>query len=260
MSKEVMNKESSVPAMAPAAWGEEFVGAQDIVIPKILPMQGLSDLVTDGKATMGEFRDSVSGELLGSIVDPIVIVPFMVQKFWDIMEEDDEGDFKWERSEPLIENPLEAGYNDNLPWEDVVDGKRVKRIRRMNFFCLIPKEMAKGNSIPYIMSFKSTSLREGKKLFTQMYLRNKRAGKPPCAYAFALAGTKQKNDKGTYIVPNVTQVRESTPEEISEAFSWFQLVKKGGVKVDDSDLTGQQTELDLDAMDVAGDDTGTGKF
>ena len=76
-------------------WGNDvYLGANDIVIPKILPMQGLSQMVADGKAMMGEFRDSLSGEKLGSIAEPIPVVPFHVEKVWDVLEED--GDqFKW---------------------------------------------------------------------------------------------------------------------------------------------------------------------
>ena len=259
MSKkhEVAVKKETTPVAAVdvAAWGEQFVGATDIIIPKILPMQGLSELVTDGKAVMGEFRDSVSGEKMGSIAEPIAIIPFHIQKFWDIMEEDSEGDFKWVKSEPLIENPLDKGYNDNLPWTDKVDGVEIKRIRRMNFFCMVPSETAKGNDIPYIISFKSTSLREGKKLFTQMFVRNKKAGLPPCAFTFALSGVKQKNDKGTFIVPTVTMGPKATPEEMNQAFYWYQQINKGIVKVDDSDLEREATPSYGEE-----DASGTGEF
>lgn len=250
-----VHKANEIAPLEASAWGDEFVGTSDVVIPKILPMQGLSQLVIDEKARIGDFMDSVSGEKLGSISEPIQIIPFMVQKFWDIMEEDDEGNFKWVKSEPLIENPLEKGYNDNLPWSDKIDGVEVKRVRRMNFFCLIPKELAKGNDIPYILSFKSTSFREGKKLFTQMFVRNKKAGLAPCAFSFILAGVKQKNDKGTYVVPTLSMGPKATNEEVAKAFEWYKLIKGGGVKVDDSDL-----EREAQAVFSEEDTTGTGNF
>jgi len=235
-------------------WGEEYVGTTDILIPKILPMQGLSQFVTDGDAVIGEFRDSVSKTKIGSIAEPFVFVPFYVQKTWDILEENDEGEFKWSTSIPLVENPMDKDYNDNLTWQDVVDGVKVKRVRRMNFFGLLPSEIAKGESMPYVLSFKSTSFREGKKMFSQMYMRNKRAGKAPCAYAFVVGGTKEKNEKGTFIVPNVSLGRESTPEEIQECFSWFKTIKKGGVRVDATD------DHDAGDMSSPANETGTGEF
>lgn len=227
-----------------ATWGSDvYLGVSDIVIAKILPMQGLSQLVADGKAMMGEFRDSLSGAKLGSITEPFPIIPFHVEKVWDILEE--QGDqYKWVRSEALVEDPLKPGYNDNLPWNDVVDGINVKRVRRMNFFVMLPSQIATGEAVPYLLSFKSTSYREGKKLFTQMYLRNRKANLPPPAYTFILSGVKQKNDKGTFITPTLELGPKSTPEQITECFNWYQLVKKGAVKVDTTE------DVVVDAVDI----------
>lgn len=261
MSKEVATKaEAQLPATdLVSEWGGDVHLGQDIVLAKILPMQPVSELVADGKATMGEFRDSLSGAKLGSIAEPIEVIPFHVEKFWDVMEEDDDGNFKWARSEPLIENPAAPGYNDNLPWADKVNGVDIKRVRRMNFYVMLPSEVAAGTSVPYIFSFKSTSYREGKKLFTQMYLRNKRANLPPPGFLFKIGGVKQKNDKGTWIIPTIELSRQATPAEISECLNWYKLIKKGAVKVDDSDLTSTE-DVQAAATYEEGDVTGTGEY
>lgn len=231
-----------------------YLGANDIIIPKILPMQGLSVMVADGKAMMGEFRDSLSGEKLGSIAEPIPFIPFHVEKVWDILEED--GDqYKWVRSEPLIEDPTKAGYNDNLPWTDKVDGIEVKRVRRMNFYVMLPSQIDAGIAVPYVLSFKSTSYREGKKLFTQMYMRNRKANLPPPGYTFILSGVKQKNDKGTFIVPTIELGPLTPASQISECLSWYKLIKKGAVKVDDTEEGMSTSEF----QDV-GNETGTGEY
>lgn len=233
-------------------WGSDvYLGVNDIIIPKILPMQGLSQMVTDGKAMMGEFRDSLSGEKLGSITEPIAVVPFHVEKVWDILEES--GDqFKWVRSEPLIEDPTKPGYNDNLPWNDKVDGLDIKRIRRMNFYVMLPKQIDEGSAVPYVLSFKSTSYREGKKLFTQMYMRNRKANLPPPGYTFVLSGVKQKNDKGTFVVPSLELGPLTPASHIAECLNWYKLIKKGSVKVDASE------EETIDVSGVA--DAGTGDY
>ena len=233
-------------------WGSDvYLGVNDIIIPKILPMQGLSQMVTDGKAMMGEFRDSLSGEKLGSITEPIAVVPFHVEKVWDILEES--GDqFKWVRSEPLIEDPTKPGYNDNLPWNDKVDGLDFKRIRRMNFYVMLPKQIDEGSAVPYVLSFKSTSYREGKKLFTQMYMRNRKANLPPPGYTIVLSGVKQKNDKGTFVVPSLELGPLTPASHIAECLNWYKLIKKGSVKVDASE------EETIDVSGVA--DAGTGDY
>jgi hypothetical protein len=239
--------------------GDQVLG-QDVLLSKILPMQGMSQMVTDMKAQVGEFRDSVSGVRMGSIVEPIELIPFHLEKHWDILTEAVEGQskqYKYTRSEPLIENPIDKGYNDNLPWQDIENGANIKRIRRMNYYVMLPEEIKTGTAIPYVFSFKSTSYREGKKMFTQMYVRSQRARLSPAAFTFKIGGIKAKNPAGqTYIVPTVELGRRTTAEEEVECFEWYKVIrgKKPGttVKVDDSDLSNAE-------MSQA-DDSGVGEF
>lgn len=243
MSKELKTKEAQAPAHYTnlEEWGAPEVLGQDILISKILVMQPSSEMVADGKANLGEFRDSVQGTKLGSQTEPIEVIPFYVQKFWDIHTEEN-GQYPWTRSEPLIENPADKAYNDNLPWQDVEAGKPIKRVRRMNFFVLLPSEVKAGTSLPYILSFRSTSYVEGKKVYSQMYLRNKRAQLPPAAYTFKVSAAKQKNEKGqSWFVPTVELGRQSTKEELQDAFNWFKTVKTTAIKVDDSDIQQRET-------------------
>lgn len=265
MSKAVTTKaESQVSTEVAdlAAWGAPQPLGTDIVLSKILPMQSTSKLVQDGKAMFGEFRDSVTGEKLGSITEPKAWIPFHVQKFWDILEPNEAGSFKFVRMEPLIEDPTKPGYNDNLPWMDKVNGVETKRVRRMNFYMIDPNQVADGSAIPYILSFKSTSYKEGKKLYTQMYMRNRKVGLPPPGFTIVLAGSKQKNDDGSWIVPEYELGRKATPEEMKECLNWFQLINKGGVKVDDSDLESDTADTGMDPLDVmqGANPSGTGAF
>jgi hypothetical protein len=126
----------------------------------------------------------------------------------------------------------------------------------MNFFCLRPAEVENGSSIPYLLSFKSTSYKEGKKLLTQMYLRNRRVGLPPPGYTIQLAGIKDKNEDGTWVIPQYTLDRKASAAEMSEALNWYKLINKGGVKVDDSDLE-DASEM---ATEGSEDLTGAGVF
>lgn len=243
MSKQVVVKETSAPVIYSQEqlvndWGVPTGPSQDMVVPKILPMQPTSVYVTEGKAIMGEFRDSINGNLIGSIDKPFEIIPFYLEKQWDVQTMQ-EGQFKYDHSLPLIENPMDANYNDNLKWEEEVQGQLLRRIRRMNFYCLIPSEVTGGGAMPYVLSFKSTSLKEGKKLYTQMYVRNLKAQLPPAAYLFTIGGVRQKNEKGSFIVPNVSLGRRATNEELTECLSWLKLIKKGTVKVDNSDLAAE---------------------
>jgi hypothetical protein len=239
MSKEVTVKQSNQVSTEVSLneWGiPQQVSMQDVVIPKILPMQGLSQLVTDRKAQMGEFRDSLSGELLGSIDKPMEVIPFFCSMAWDLYEDDGKGQFKWRATVPLVSNPTSSEYNDNWEWSAEENGVRVKRVRRMNFYVLVPSQIKAGGEMPYVLSFKSTSMREGKKLYTQCYVRNIAGGLPPAAFVINLGGGVVKNDKGSFVVPTVQTGRKSSTEELTACLKWLKLVNKGGVKIDESDV------------------------
>ena len=234
MSNEVATRESNLPSANLAAWGAPQMSTQDIIIPKILPMQGLSVAVAEGRAQMGEFRDSVNNSLLGDLTKPVHCIPFFLQKSWDVLQEQADGQFKFSHSVPVVEDPSKPDYNDNWKWEDTKDGLKVKNVRRLNFYVLLPSEVEAGTAVPYIMSFKSTSIKEGKKLFTQMYMRNIRAGLPPAAFTIKIGGSRQKNDKGIFIVPNYQMDRAATEAELTECLSWIKLIQRGSVKVDET--------------------------
>lgn len=238
-SKQVATKAAQELSTEVQAWGSEVNVGTDLIIPKLLLMQGMSDAVSEGKAGVGEWRDSVNLNKFGGLNDSFEVIPFHVTKHWDIEVEQEDGKFKWARTEPIIENPAAPGYNDQLPWQDKEEGKNIKRIRRLNFYVLIPSEVKEGTSIPYVVSFKSTSLKEGQKMLNQMYVRNLRAKLTPASYKFKLAVTKEENDKGKWFVPVVELGGLSNVTEIQEAHSWFKTVtaKASTVKVDDSDIT-----------------------
>jgi hypothetical protein len=261
MSKQMQTKTAAPLAMPPemAGWGADVKVGKDILLAKILPMQPSSEFVTDGKAQIGEFRDSLSGSKMGSIAEPMEFLPFHAEKMWDIMEDDGSGQYKWKQSFPLIEDPLHKDFNDNLEWQGMENGVAIKRIRRFNFYVMIPSEIALGTGVPYVLSFKSTSLKEGKKVLNQMYLRNTRAQLPPPGYLFKLSGTKRKNDKGTFIVPTVELARKSEQAEMLECFNWYKLIMAGQVKVDESDVSAVETD-DLEVESFSNADSGVGAF
>lgn len=231
---------AQVPAAMTAgdlkAWGVEGLTQRDIVIPKILAMQGLSKLVTSGQAKFGEFRDSLNGVVLGEIgKQAIEFVPFLLEKVWIVFEDKNppgsqQTNYKFTKVEPL------TAENENWPYEEVINGVKIRRDRTMNFYVLLPGEIEKGGAIPYILSFRRTSARAGQKLATTMFMKNLKAGKTPASMVLELHGEKQQNDKGTFVVLDVKEKRPSTTAEIAEAFSWVKTVKAGKTRADTSDL------------------------
>lgn len=234
MSNEVATKQGTAISTEVASWGNEVNVGKDLLISKVLTMQAMSDMVQEELAKIGEFRDSLTKELLGDITKPIEFVPFHVKKLWDILISKDGSDFEWEKTVPLIEDPTHPEYNDN--WEWLVDNGnvKVKRVRRLDFFCLIANQIGKG-ALPVIISFRSTSYRAGQVLLNQMYVRNKMVKKSPAGTVMKLGGTKEQNDKGKFIVTSAMPLRDATVEEQNEAFYWYKLIQSSNVVVDESD-------------------------
>lgn len=223
------------------------VDSSDILIPKILLMQPTSEMVADGKAMIGDYRNSVTGEKIGTIVEPFEFVPFHYVKKWDIQLH--QGN-EWIRSEEF-----KAG-DDNLPWEFEDAGVKYKRIKRVDLFGFIPEQVAKGTILPVTLSFKSTSYKEVTKVLTQMKLNTTKKQLPWSTY-FTVKGEKLKNEDGqTYCVIKV-DISGDTPMDMQKlCLDWYKNIKNLTVKmtVDEGDAKA------MAAKDVQGDQDYTGKF
>lgn len=225
MNTEVANQEAGeVAVVGLDAFGAGPMTSSDIVIPKILAMQGLSKLVIDGKARFGDLVDSLSGEVISDIEKGVEFIPFHVEKVW-IISKWNGSKFEFERYEDVNAD------NENKPWEEDIQEGKFKNEKTFNFYCIRPDDM----SLPVIVSLKGTSVKTGKELMTQMYVKNRAEGKVPPAKVMKLTGIKQTNDKGTFVVLKTAVVRDSSTEEINKCLEWFRLVSSGKTKADDSE-------------------------
>jgi len=219
------------------AWGGQTVTSNDILIAKIWPLQFMSEKVKLKQGEYGEFRDSVNNEKFGDLNTPFEFIPFYMEKKWmefDIVT-NKAGARKREFKQvvPIVDNATTAGYNDNLPYVDL--DASVERDRCMDFYLLVPAEVEAGTELPYVVTFKRTSLKAGKKLAMQMFVRNFQAGKVPAAIVHDLSGKSVQNDDGEYVVSDVTPKREATAKELAAGLRWLRQVRAGKTKVDASD-------------------------
>lgn len=238
--KEPVTTEISATGAAASNWGAEGITHSEITVPKMLVMQGLSKLVADGEATVGQIRDSLTGVLLGGKVSSkedkaVNIIPFYSFRTWVVSKLNGE---KWvfARQEPI------TAANEHAALEDIENGIRIRRDKTLNFYVMRPEDVASGEAFPYLLSFRRTSSPAGKNLSTYIFksgmVRSKEFpnGKPPAATVFALSVEKQENDKGTFFVPKIAVTRNSSAEEIQACFEWHQLLSQTTVKHDDRDL------------------------
>jgi hypothetical protein len=230
VEKAVAVKEANQPQVAGeslSSWGQApQMSSNDIIMPRINLMQPMSDKVTAGEAAFGDFRDSLNNELIAKMGEKFKVIPFHLQKIFIVYNVTDRDQKDYLRTESI------SAENDNAKYEDEERGKdgktiKIQRDRVMNFFVLRPEEIAVGSAIPYIMSFRRSSMQAGKKLATQMYMKNMAAGKSPPAVTMVVTAKKESNDKGTYAVIDIVPTGPTSPEHIAEAFKWFQLVNAG---------------------------------
>ena len=223
------------------------IDKSDIIIPKILLMQPTSGFVAEEKAQLGEFRHSMTGEKVGSILEPMVIIPFHYTKCIDVTNADDGG--KLIRKEPF------NAQTAQLPREDVeavttdkgTTKTKIKRFTRLDFFCLVPTLLASGSSLPCVISFKSTGYKAGSLILTAWSdvqasnIKAKQEGrladlKLPFSKAFSMGGIKVTNDKKqTYFAPSVQVCGEASAEHQRLALQWLQTLKTEKIVVDASD-------------------------
>lgn len=236
-------QESSVPAtkqstavgapLTPDQVIAPHIGRDEFIASKILALQSMSKKVKDktNEAKEGELRDTIENKIFGEMGKPFEFLPIHMISFWVVYDVTAGGQGKY------LETMELNATNENLKREEVIGQQRIKRVKTYECYVLIPSEMKAGNSFPYVLSFRVSSARGGKVLLSQMYVRNREAGKMPYANVCELSLTEESNDKGSFYVQHTKPKRAATPEEYAQAEKWYKLITSGQVKKDDSDLT-----------------------
>jgi len=213
------------------AYGCEDIDNEDIIIPKILVMQGMSKRVTEGKAKLGDMVDSLTDAILGDASKPLEFIPFKTFKTWIIFHNE-------EYKETVNVTP------QNTTWkiEEIVDGVTIRRDKVFNVYCLLPAEIESGDCLPFVLSFRRTSYYAGRKL-TTAFARLKRFKKPAFTKVFSLSSNKQTKDKHTFFTFDIEKLGDSTSAQMKECKLWYDVVK--GKVVDDSDLRKEDTNSNV---------------
>lgn len=220
---------------ASADMGASFE-ADDLVLPRILMMQGQSPKVLEGFANFGDIRDNQAWELLGKAAvgqnpaEPLEAVPFFVEKYWVIKKKED-GKWKYDRREDIKPGDKKAdAYNSD--WQE--DGIWYRKFFTYMLYLIIP-----GKEIPYTLQLNSTSANAGaqvttimqsnKNLKTYEVFRRSIMGR-----TVQLTPLKVSKDGSTFMKLEAAAGRPSTKEEAVEALKWNKLMQEGMLKVDHS--------------------------
>lgn len=172
---------------AQASMGQEVV-ASDVIIPRLLLMQGISPLVTSRKAQIADLIRSTTGEKLGDPEHPVKIIPLTMTNMWMDFEKvpgEDQPRFRGMYPRGVTKRdangqPLET--NEALEWTfKGPQGQEMFRRKTVILYALVPSDIAAyeaeliraldageapdlNKSIsPVVITFQSTSFKHGGK-------------------------------------------------------------------------------------------------
>lgn len=225
-SKEVVEKAKNEVATVQAWGAAENIDMSDLKVPKILLMQGLSDLVTKGVAKMGEYRDNVEEKLIGSQDKEIEIIIFDFFKTWRIFHK-----LPGQKRPKYISTEAITVHNADMPWEeDIGNGVVMMRVKNYNFYGVLAVEEI-ALEIPYLISFARTSASAAQRI-NSFFEKLRKANRPSASVVVGIKSEVESNDDGTFAVSNVRIVRDSTAKEIEAAKYWYDSIKSGKTKVE----------------------------
>jgi hypothetical protein len=241
MNTDIQKKQdASLPAQFnPASMAGMGLSAADMLMPRVLLMQGSSELVKKAKTkSAGDVIDSVSGETLLSAKDAadgkkIEMIPLTAYKTW-IIDRFDTVKQKWvyHTQKPMLPN------EEGLPWEFQEQDPQSKLIvqyrrkYRINVYALIKSQIGTDDSLPYLVSFQVFSLAEGKKITTHMLKAARNKKYPYCKSFYLSSGTTTSKRGDSFEIFKVELGAEVPKNQQAAAHSWMEEIQTGRVKVD----------------------------
>lgn len=272
MSKHAEKHESKEVAKAPqggalavqAPQPKQEILSTDIVIPRLLLMQGLSEFVTERKAQMGDIVRSSTVEKMGDPdKGPIAFIPLKVATGWAEQEKIGQ---KFEFRKALPRTP----HNEHLPWSfwrnpqgqefdkpGQLGATEWRRVKSIDVYALLPgdvdafeAEMKKAEEsgelpdltktvLPVCISFRSTSFNAGKVVTTFFAQVEEMAQHVKTVrsynYVLSLGCKPEKNDKGAYFIFDVGQPKKLDKKYFAQAERWMNTLNSiKDIKVDSS--------------------------
>ena len=209
----------------------------DLIIPRLRLLQGLSQAVVDGIGSIGQWQDSLTGEILGDSVEIVLLG----KKNGAVMFENGSMACKSDDGQINMHGDLCSscphGCYHGQEWKD---GEAPPACAStIDFTCITRKTLSGDEIRPIVMSFSKTAYKVGRKLASMARF----SGKDIFACAYKLSSEKVKKPKGTIAVPIVTPAGRLSAEDLAHAENWYNMFGKGSVKVhDDAPVAAEDAE------------------
>lgn len=229
--KDLKVREVGIPARISgekAAGFEEVDMQQDIIMPRLAILQGLSGLVVEGKGKMGELANSVNKEIYGESAEIIPLFLFKTR----IMFEKGRGLVLLSRDALTVSQTAE-GYEEYLGkhCEDLDEcqwhGKEPPQFSLVyNFPSLLVGRL---REFPISASFLRTGAKAGKTLISMAVM----AGEDMFSRKYRISTEMQKNiDNQVFAVPVIELTGRCSDEEYTAARKWYSNLRGKPVEVE----------------------------
>lgn len=231
--------ENNLPALSNellGSWDDSSdLEAKDIRIPRLLLMQSTSELVGQRKAVAGDIVNSITGEKIGDEASPLEVIPLHTYKTW-VVNEKVNGKYEYKRIDPYTPGVERAR-------EEKIGDVEVQNVESINVLVMLAKDQLSLEAMPYLISFRMTSLNAGRDILTQKRM-SINAGVAFQRYAITLTPTYTKNDKGLYFVMKYSGRTENKEfaKSAGTLKKWFDTFKAGSAVVHEETAEEVSTE------------------
>lgn len=205
-------------------WGDVVVESKDLMLPRLMLQQAVSDMVKERLAKDGDYFNTLTNEIQ-SVDGKIKVLPFYVRQYFRI-EKYNGRKFEFDSIVPYDGKPR--------PFEEMIGADKFKNLHVYEYFCLTEE-----GGLPVSLGFKSTSHKTGKRLFNMMYIANKQLNKPPANNWIELGSTTQEKEGDKYKVIDYKTDRVATKEELTECLTWIKTIKETNVAIQEEPTTEQ---------------------
>ena len=241
-SKELASKGESalrISGKGGTALGFEDVDMQDIQLPRVAVLQGLSKLVTEGEGKVGQLANSLTKEIYGESLTFIPLFAFKSRVKFQLAK----------GAVCMSLNALKCSYNtdgvhkmgdDCLDCEDILwptDSEGAKEGPPCSLVYNFPVLNADNlKEFPVSISCMRTGTKAAKKLLSMAAI----TGEDFFARKYRMITKKASSDKGEYFVAEFEVAGKVSDEEYASAQKWFKTLRQKTLSVDLTDHSSEE--------------------
>lgn len=183
--------------------------SDDIQRGRITVLQKNSKILDDRHDLRpGMIVNTSDGEILNDGKSPLEFIIIDFVKYWMVKDAD---------TDEFIEK-LPAINEKELKWEESVGGRNLKRTYHFSYIVILPQDIAQGIEMPYELAFRSTSIKQTKKI-NSILMKKRSTQEPSWFFTFKLTTTKTEKGNNSWLSPVVDLGRSTDEKERSYGVS-----------------------------------------